>query len=121
MAIVCLGLIASSPESKWKYLGARSVNYELDKDIIRVGLNERGFKRLKVVVRGGGLNMHRMEVVYGNETRDNIPLRCNFNRRSDSKIIGLKGGKRIIEKIVFWYDTKNLARRKAKVVVYGGR
>lgn len=37
----------------------------------------------------------------------------------DSKVIDLKGGKRIIQSIDMWNDTKNKAGRKATVHLYG--
>jgi hypothetical protein len=120
-ATLFLSLTSSTSATEWQFLGAKTVNYGLDRDVITVGLTEDGYKRLKVVVRGGGLNMHKMEVVYGNGTKDLIPLRYHFRKRSESKIIDLEGSERIIQKIVFWYDTKNIAHRRARVVVYGGR
>ena len=97
----------------------RAVNYKLDKDDIHVGAKEGGFTKLKVVVTGGSLNMHRMVVTYMNGTKEEIQLRHNFKKGSGSRIIDLKGGKRVIKNIRFFYDTKNLAKSKAKVIVIG--
>ena len=109
---------ALAQAATWIRLGSRKVNYTLDHDIIHAGLKEGGFTRLKVVVTGGGLNMHRMVIEYGNGTKDEIPLRHTFTRRSGSRIIDLRGGKRIIRNITFWYDTKNVAGRRATVHVF---
>ena len=38
---------------------------------------------------------------------------------NDSRIIDLEGGKRIIKDITLWYDTKNRAKRRATVHLYG--
>lgn len=103
----------------WEKLGSKKVSYKLDKDVIRVGKHEGTFKKLKLVVTKGSLNMHRMVVHYGNGTSEEIKLKHTFNRRSDSRIIDLKGRNRIIKKITFIYDTKNLSRRKATLHVYG--
>jgi len=103
----------------WTKLGSKKVNYGLDRDVIHVGSREGGFKKLKLKVSGGSLNMHKMIVTYGNGTRDEINVRHNFSRASSSRIIDLNGGKRIIKTITFWYDTKNLARKKSRVTVYG--
>ncbi len=104
---------------KWERLGSKKVNYSLDKDIIKVGAHEGTFKKLKLVVSNGSLNMHRMVVHYGNGSKEEIKLRHNFNRRSDSRVIDLKGNNRIIKKITFIYDTKNRSRRKATLQVFG--
>jgi hypothetical protein len=104
---------------KWEKLGTRIVNYSLDRDIIPVTANRGGFTKLKVEVIGGAINMHKMIIVYGIGAKDEIPLRHNFNNRSSSRLIDLKGGKRMIKEIVFVYDTKGLRPRKAVVNVYG--
>ncbi len=105
--------------NKWDKLGTKKVNYRLDKDVIKVGVRDGLFTKLKVVVTNGALNMHKMVVVYKNGQRDNINLRHQFSKKSDSRVIDLKGGKRVIKEIIFWYDTKNVSRRKAQVTVFG--
>jgi hypothetical protein len=106
---------------KWDRLGTRTVNFAIDKDDIRVGAKEGGYTKLKVVVTGGSVNMHRMVVTYMNGTKEEINLRHLFKKGSTSRIIDLNGGKRLIKNIRFFYDTKNRAPRKAKVTVFGRR
>jgi hypothetical protein len=60
-----------------------------------------------------------MVVVYGNGTRDNIPLRYNFGRGSESRIIDLQGGNRVIKKVIFYYDSKNHSRSRATLHLFG--
>ena len=60
---------------------------------------------------------NRWRFVYG--TSEEIKLRHNFNRRSDSRVIDLNGRNRIIKKITFLYDTKNRSRRRATLQVFG--
>ncbi len=105
--------------AKWEKLGVRAVNYGLDKDDIHVGAKEGGYTKLKVVVTGGALNMHKMVVTYMNGEKEEIELRHNFTKGSSSRMIDLNGRKRLIKNIRFFYDTKNLARSKAKVIVFG--
>ncbi len=103
----------------WEKLGSKKVNYRLDKDVVHVGIKDGVFKKLKLVVSGGSLNMHKMVVHYGNGTKENINLKHNFSRLSTSRVIDLKGNRRVIKKIVFLYDTKNRSARKAKLHVFG--
>jgi hypothetical protein len=103
----------------WEHLGSRKVNYGLDRDVILVGAYEGVFRKLKIEVKGGSLNMHKMVVEYGNGVKDEIELRHNFGRKSASRIVDLNAGRRVIRDITFWYDSKNLSRRKAVVHVYG--
>lgn len=103
----------------WVKLGSKKVNFKAEKDVINVGAKDGRFVKLKVVVTDGNLNMHRMVVHYGNDTKEVIQLRHNFAKGSGSRVIDIKGNKRIIKKIVFWYDTKNMANKRATVTVFG--
>jgi hypothetical protein len=104
---------------KWDRLGSRLVDYRADFDVMQVGAKDGGFTKLKVMVTGGALNMHRMVITYMNGTKEEIQLRNSFARGTTSRVIDIKGGQRLIKNIKFVYDTKNLARKKAKIHVYG--
>ena len=67
----------------------------------------------------GNLSMHKMKVNYRNGNSQLLNVRHNFNQGRDTKVIDLKGGKRIIQSIDMWYDTKNKAGRKATIHLYG--
>ncbi len=108
-------------KGKWQKLGSRVVNYAVDRDVIPVGAQEGNYTKLRIVVKGGAINMHRMTVHFGNGTSQDIELRHNFSRRSVSREIDLIGNERKIKTIEFIYDTKNLARSRAIVTVFGRR
>lgn len=103
----------------WEKLGMRAVNYGLDRDVIPVGAHEGAFTKIKIQVTGGALNMHRIKVEFMNGESQEIEVRHNFSKSSGTRVVDLNGNKRIIKNIVFWYDTKNLARARAKVHVFG--
>lgn len=105
--------------SIWEKLGSRTVNYNLDKDVIHVGAKDGRFSKLKLAVTGGNLNMHKMQIEYLNGQREVLHIKHNFSRRSTSRTIDIDGRKRLIKKITFWYDTKNRSRKKAVVTVFG--
>ena len=111
----------SQQKVKWDRLGSRAVDYRADFDLIQVGARDGGFTKLKVAVTGGALNMRRMVVTYMNGTKEEIELRHTFKKGTTSRVIDIRGGKRLIKNIKFFYDTKNLAQKKAKVHVYGRR
>lgn len=121
LSLMVLLVIGSSftAINSWEHLGSRTVNYKLDRDVIKVTAREGGFTKLKVKVTGGSINMHKMVVQYGNGKKDIISLRHNFSKRSATRLIDLEGGKRVIRDITFFYDTKNLSRKRAKVHVFG--
>lgn len=107
------------PKGKWELLGSRKVNFGLDVDVIQVGAVDGSFSKLKMVVKNGALNLHKMQVIYGDGSIDNLTVKHSFQNRSSSRLIDLQGDKRIIKKIKFWYDTKNRSRNRASVMVYG--
>jgi len=104
---------------KWEHLGTRTVNYKLDRDVIKVTAKDGAFKKLKLKVTNGSLNMHRIVVQYGNGQKQVIQVKKNFAKGGATRLIDLKGNKRIIRDITFFYDTKNLSRKRAKVHVFG--
>ena len=122
-AIFAMTLVAcgstKSTIGDWEKLGSKKVNFGLDKDVVHAGAHEGTFKKLKLVVTGGSLNMHKMTVVYKNGKRDKKNIRHNFSRNSDSRVIDLDGGNRFIKEIIFWYDTKNRSNKRATMHVYG--
>lgn len=110
---------ASSPMSKWVFLGSKTVDFGLDRDVVQVGYRDGSFKKIKIVVRGGGLNMYRCIVHFENGSKEEIDFRDNFSKNSATRIIDLPGNHRFIDRIVFVYDSKNNQTRKSKVLVFG--
>ncbi len=122
--LIAFSLLASSYtvvdyHGKWQKLGSKKVSFKLDRDVIPVGIKDGRFNKLKLGVTGGSLNLHKMKVVYRNGEVENIAVKQNFAKRSDSRVIDLKGQNRIIKEIIFWYDTKNVSRNKATIHVFG--
>ena len=103
----------------WELLGTKKVNYGVDRDEIDVTAREGFFTGLKLKVKRSPINMHKLAVHFGNGEVEEIELRQNFRAGGESRIIDLPGNKRIIRKIVIWYDTKNLAVGKGLVEIWG--
>ncbi|MFD2562421.1 DUF2541 family protein [Aquimarina rubra] len=119
IVIFLIGSSFTANIAKWEHLGSRTVNYKIDRDVIKVTARDGVFKKLKIKVTNGSLNMHRIVVQYGNGEKQVIQVKKNFARGSATRVIDLKGNKRIIRDITFFYDTKNLSRKRAKVHVFG--
>ena len=103
----------------WELLGARKVNYALDHDEILVTRAEGVFTALQLRFKRSPINMHKMVVHYGNGETEEIDLRIAFRAGSKSSLLDLPGNKRVIRKVVLWYDTKNLASNKGVVELWG--
>ncbi len=105
----------------WTLLGTRTVDYTLDRDVI--GFNESGeyFQTLKFVVKNGTLNMHKCTVHFTDGDTKVIELSDEMNKSNDGRILDLKGSNRKIEKVTFWYDSKNNSNDKSIVELWGKR
>ena len=119
LMLVFVGLVSMARAQSWERLGSRTVSFGLDRDVINVGAHEGSFTKLKIQVTGAPVNMHRVKVEYMNGDVQEIQVKHNFVKGSGTRIIDLKGNKRIIKKITFFYDTKNRAKKRAKVHVFG--
>lgn len=125
LALTALFLMSSqsdgckSNDGSWEKIGTRDVNYDLDKDEIIATRLEGIFTAIQVRVKTAPINMHKLEIQYGNGEIQEIELRNNFAANSESKVIDLPGNKRVIRRAVFWYDTKNISQRKGSVELWG--
>ncbi|GJM36024.1 MAG: hypothetical protein DHS20C18_50250 [Saprospiraceae bacterium] len=104
---------------RWEKLGQRNVNYGLDRDEVYVTAREGRFTAIKLGVKRSGINMHRCVVHFRNGSSQEIDIRENIPAGGTTRVIDLTGPKRIISKVVFWYDTKNIAARKGVVALWG--
>ena len=104
---------------RWEKLGQRTVNRRLDRDEIVVTAREGAFTAIKFRVRNSGINMHRLVVHYRNGEKHEVALRNNIPAGGESRVIDLPGRKRIIKKVVFWYDTKGIINDKAVISLWG--
>ena len=107
------------PPHGWEKLGTRQVNFKADRDEITVTGREGAFTSLKIKVKNAPINITKMIVHFRNGQKQDIAIRQNIPAGGESRVIDLKGKKRIIKKVVFYYDTKNRARRRATVELFG--
>ena len=103
----------------WEKLGTRQVDFKADRDEIVVTGREGSFTALKLKVNNAPINIKKMIVHFRNGQKQDVALRQNIPANGESRVIDLDGNKRIITKVVFYYDTKNRARRRATVVLFG--
>lgn len=104
---------------RWEKLGERLVNYGLDRDEILVTAREGSFNAIKLMVRRSGINIQRCVVHFGNGSTQEVDLRASIPGGGESRVIDINGGQRVIQKVVFWYDTKNFANDRAVLELWG--
>ena len=89
--------------SGWIMLGEQAVKGKRDRDVIKVGRREGAFTRLMVVVEDSDLEVHSMDVVFGNGERFNPSLRHFFREDDRTRPIDLPGESRLIQRVEFRY------------------
>jgi len=103
----------------WTLLGTRVVDFTLDRDVVSLKDSKNYVTGLKFVVKNGTLNMHKATVHFKNGDTQDIDFTDEVNAVNDGRLWDLKGNSRAIEKITFWYDSKNDSKDKSIVEVWG--
>lgn len=103
----------------WVRLGKVTANHTIDHDKIRVEGRNDDFRKLKFRVTDSPLNMHRIIVTYDNGPPESLEVRQNISKGGETRDIDLRGGRRSIRTIEFWYDTKGILNGRAEVIAYG--
>jgi hypothetical protein len=117
--MTAMSFIMIDQNRPWELLGARKIDYKVDRDEILVTRAEGTFTAIQLRVKRSPINMHKLAVHYGNGEVEEIDLRQSFRAGSVSRVIDLPGNKRVIRKVVMWYDTKNLTVGKGVVELWG--
>ena len=103
----------------WRLLGTVSANHSADHDEIVVRGPHDYFRKLKFKVTDAPVNIQRMIVTYDDGAPENINTRFTIPKGGESRIIDLRGGKRKLRSVQFWYDTKGILNGKADVTLFG--
>jgi hypothetical protein len=125
LAPVLLGLAllpaAQGQQGQWVHLGARQVDFRVDHDVVRA-TGEGRFKRIRLVVEGGDLEMFDVRITFGDGATFTPGTHLTFRAKSRSRVIDLPGAARIVRWIDFYYRSASGARQgKATVHLYGRR
>lgn len=110
--------IANKSLDGWTLLGTRTVDYTLDRDVVSIS-NNQYFSELKLMVKNGTLKMHKCTVHFSDGDTKDISFANEVNNSNDGRILDLKGSNKTIEKVIFWYDTKNDSNNKSIVELWG--
>jgi hypothetical protein len=104
----------------WRLLGHTQAKFSADHDAIFVAGPYDYFRRLKFKVTDAPINMVRMIVRYDDGgLPENIDIRFNIPQGGESRVIDLKGGRRKLKSVEFWYDTQGILNGRADVTLFG--
>jgi hypothetical protein len=112
--------VIAQPDT-WKLLGKRTVKFTVDKDVINSGVLDGVFKAIKLKVKNSGVNIHDIKVYFRNGEVMDVQVRARIPKNGETRIIDLPGNNRIIDKVVFWYDSTERNPRRAVVELWGMR
>jgi len=104
----------------WKLLGRTQANHTADHDAIVIAGPYDYFRALKFKVTNAPLVLQRMVVRFDDGgLPENIDVRSQIPKGGESRVIELKGGRRRLKAVDFWYETKGLPGGKADLTLFG--
>ncbi|MEM1214484.1 MAG: hypothetical protein AAGJ82_02275 [Bacteroidota bacterium] len=109
------------PPPRWEKLGQRRVNFRLDRDEIIVTAREGTFTSLRLKAELAPINLHRIVIHYGNGQTETVQVNRTLRVGAVTPNFDLPGNRRVIQKVVFIYDTRNRAARQGRLELWGRR
>lgn len=111
--------IIISDKTGWHKIGHTRVDFNKDRDAITV-IGSRKFSTIKFKVTVAPIIISDLEVYYSSGDVQKININETIKSPGESRVIDLKGGERILRKIVFIYKTlPNRKDKKAHVQLWG--
>jgi hypothetical protein len=106
----------------WVLLGAQTAGFVgFDNDVIPVGRNEGGFRRIRVTVRDRAITLNEVRVIYSDGAEDTIPIKTRVDAGETYGPVDLKGeGRQSIDRIEAKYRSRffdSSARGKGAAIV----
>jgi hypothetical protein len=121
VVFVTANVFAKDDDDKdWKVLGQAKVEKRADAGEIKVGGEEGVFKRIKLEVRGADVEFKKVTVVYASGADEQIDIRDEVKRGSQTRPIDLKGN-RAIKKVLLVFKATGDTDRDARVVLLGNK
>ena len=116
LAIVLLSFVAVA-QGVWDELATRSEDRTIDRDVIQITTDKR-YTSLKLTVEQGTVNIYKTTLHYNSGDAEDVKFPEVISKNSGNNTVNLTGNKGVIEKITFWYDTKNSTEEKAVVKIW---
>lgn len=121
LILACMCSAAAAAPKAWHLLGERTVNDRAEYDTIRVGADEGRFSKLKLSVDDAPIEIKRVTIHYANGNKQTIERNLFVGEDRRSPTLDLTGRKRVIEKVVFYYEAVSRGFERASIKLYGRR
>jgi hypothetical protein len=106
--------------SNWVFIADKTVDYGIDRDVIRFGNVRDDFRQIKLHVTHAPLRILDMKIHFDNGSVQDVKLRALLRQGGESRVIDLPGGTRHLEKIEFWYKPgARGSKGRSRVAVWG--
>ena len=103
----------------WIHLGDKHVDGNADHDKISLGKSEGWFHQLQIRVEDAPVSFQRVVVHFGNGTDEEMQFREVINPGGSTRAMDLRGRRRVIKSVEFWYEKANLGSNRPTVRLYG--
>ena len=104
----------------WRVLGVTQANRTAERDVIYVQGPYDYFRQIKFRVTDAPLEIMRMVVRYDDGgLPQNVETRFLIPEGGESRIIDLRGGRRKLKSVEFWYKTVGMFRGRADITLFG--
>jgi hypothetical protein len=100
-------------------LGQLEVDFGADRDVLQVGRDEGRFQKIRLVVRGGSIELRDVKVTFDDNSVFDPESRARVLREDSAFVFDLPGQRRVIKSIAFQYRSLDRREGKATVLVYG--
>ena len=110
---------ADDADKDWKVLGDAQIEKKGGTAEIKVGGEEGLVKRIKFEVRGTDVEFKKVTITYENGDPEQVDIRDKVRRGGKSRAIDLKGGNRVIKKVLIAFKLDKDADRDARIVLMG--
>lgn len=111
--------VHNNKAGSWRNLGTVHAKHTADQDALNVPGPHDYYRKLKFKVTDAPVNIQKIVVRYDDGAPENIDIRQEIPKGGESRVIDLRGGKRKLKSIEFWYDTKGVFNGTADVTVFG--
>ena len=116
LACMCSAIKA---QREWTHLGDKHVDGNSDHDKISLGSSEGWFRQLQIRVDDAPVKFKRAVVHFGNGTDEELQFRDVINAGGSTRAMDLRGRRRIIKSVEFWYEKANWGSNRPTVRLYG--
>jgi len=106
-------------DKDWKVLGDAQIQRNSGTTQIDVGAEEGLARRIKFEVRGTDVEFKKVTVSYENGDPEEIDVRDKVRRGGKTRAIDLKGGNRVIKRVMIAFKIDKDADRDSRIILLG--